>query len=541
MQKDTLWTAIATAFAVGAVTAHAEVGETGNVLIAPFYGAAAYDDGSANETYLSIVNTQDVTKAVKVRFREGRGSEDSLDFHVYLSPHDIWTAAITQNSDGQTVLVSADTSCTVPALTPNPEASRALFLPTYVPNAYAGDDADLPTAAERVAEGYFEIIEMATFSAGTTRGNYTATEFAWHVEHGADGVPRNCPAAVALNEILWTAGSGSPPSGSIFGGDDAVAINFGTPTGGLFGNAALINVVRGTYKPFEMIALNTLDALGVEPGSIGDALGGDNLFFSQNGTTSSGLLAYTADGGLKNAKSNRLQYWDLPDLSTMPVALATDATPGDSGHLAAVNEALLASAIYNEYVVDEGINARTDWVVTFPTKKFHVTDGDLGTNAQGQVVHGSDYAPVAPFTVAFNETLGQACEPVRFRIWDREEAEETPQQPSGIGFSPGLPGTPEVTALCFEMNVVSINDAETTADLALPSSVLGGTTTRQNIRIEELDSDAGWIFLDLTNNGQKAGLPATGFMAADFENGVINGTLRNYGGTWNHRYERALR
>ncbi len=68
----------------------------GQVLIYPYYtvrspagaGLASYN------TLLSIVNTTTSTKAVKVRFREGKASAEVLDFNVFLSPLDVWTAAV---------------------------------------------------------------------------------------------------------------------------------------------------------------------------------------------------------------------------------------------------------------------------------------------------------------------------------------------------------------------------------------------------------------------------------------------------------------
>ena len=44
---------------------------------------------------MSVVNTTASTKAVKVRFREGKNSAEVLDFNVFLSPFDVWTASIT--------------------------------------------------------------------------------------------------------------------------------------------------------------------------------------------------------------------------------------------------------------------------------------------------------------------------------------------------------------------------------------------------------------------------------------------------------------
>ena len=44
---------------------------------------------------MSVVNTTASMKAVKVRFREGKNSAEVLDFNVFLSPFDVWTASIT--------------------------------------------------------------------------------------------------------------------------------------------------------------------------------------------------------------------------------------------------------------------------------------------------------------------------------------------------------------------------------------------------------------------------------------------------------------
>ena len=50
--------------------------------------------GNAFNTYVSVVNTTDVVKVVKVRFREGKNSREVLDFNLYLSPNDVWTGAV---------------------------------------------------------------------------------------------------------------------------------------------------------------------------------------------------------------------------------------------------------------------------------------------------------------------------------------------------------------------------------------------------------------------------------------------------------------
>ena len=61
----------------------------GEVLIYPFYTV-----NGGNDTLLSVVNTTDSVKAVKVRFVESKNSREVLDFNLYLSPYDVWTGAV---------------------------------------------------------------------------------------------------------------------------------------------------------------------------------------------------------------------------------------------------------------------------------------------------------------------------------------------------------------------------------------------------------------------------------------------------------------
>ncbi|RFC32888.1 MAG: hypothetical protein DID92_2727745120 [Candidatus Nitrotoga sp. SPKER] len=82
----------------------------GQVLIYPYYTTRAGQD-----TYLSVLNTTALSKALKVRFYEGKNGRDVLNFNVYLSPYDIWTAAVVNTADGAK-LVTADKSCTAPTI-----------------------------------------------------------------------------------------------------------------------------------------------------------------------------------------------------------------------------------------------------------------------------------------------------------------------------------------------------------------------------------------------------------------------------------------
>ena len=71
-------------------------------------------------TYISIVSTTTIAKAVRVRFREGRAARPVLDFNLYLGPNDVWTAAVVPIEaldappSGGARLLTADRSCTDP-------------------------------------------------------------------------------------------------------------------------------------------------------------------------------------------------------------------------------------------------------------------------------------------------------------------------------------------------------------------------------------------------------------------------------------------
>ncbi len=101
----------------------------GQVLIYPYYTV-----NSGNQTLLSVVNTTDEAKAVKVRFKEGKNSREVLDFNLYMSAWDVWTAAIVddgvcppEEECAAPTLYTTDTSCTVPYIYGN--GGSQVFLP----------------------------------------------------------------------------------------------------------------------------------------------------------------------------------------------------------------------------------------------------------------------------------------------------------------------------------------------------------------------------------------------------------------------------
>ena len=134
----------------------------GQVLIYPYYTV-----NGGNQTILSVVNTSEDAKAVKVRFTEGQNTREVLDFNLYMSAYDVWTAALYDDA-GTPTLVTGDTTCSVPYIYGN--GGSQAFLPYALTD---GGSEDI----SRTAEGQFEMIEMGTLVDDAMGSATAASEF----------------------------------------------------------------------------------------------------------------------------------------------------------------------------------------------------------------------------------------------------------------------------------------------------------------------------------------------------------------------------
>jgi hypothetical protein len=226
-KKKSLCAALAGIGALGAAGAAQAVNLNpdglGQVLIYPYYTTrtTGATDLRVFNSLLSVVNSTASVKAVKVRFLEGKNSREVLDFNLFLSPKDVWTAGVLPMGAGAGI-ITQDRSCTLPAI---PAAGRA-----FVNFAYSGDGAG--SGLDRTTEGYVEIIEMATFDdSSDTAANVT------HI----NGVPPGCADqtdALAAAEAL-------PPGLTDQDGRS-----------GIFGGITLINVLDGSAYTEDAVALD---------------------------------------------------------------------------------------------------------------------------------------------------------------------------------------------------------------------------------------------------------------------------------------------
>ncbi len=473
----------------------------GQALIYPYYTV-----NKGNNTLISVVNTTNQTKAVKVRFLEGRDSQEVLDFNLYMSPFDVWTAAIVSDGAEGTDpaaapparIFTSDTSCTVPAIPAAGEPFKNF--------QYATGDVKVtgPWELSRTREGHLEIIEMGYLTAGGS--------FANAAKHSPAGVPANC----AVLDSAW-----SPGGTGIWLADASVQMN--PPSGGLFGGAEIVNPANGTN-----ISYNA------------DAIEGFYISATGNLHTNPGSVLPS----LAQAQTN--DFGDATAIVFSNGTLTQFPFVGAGAGLKAVSAVFMHNEIYNEFAsrTSANLSVQSEWVITFPTKRLHIR--------QAQPAR-------LPFRTAYNITNGGACETVQITFWNREESAVAP---GGTGFSPPPPGqTSTNPQLCFEAQVVTFNqtnigDYRTNGNR---TGVLGsyygrniatGNALEGWARIRLGDQDPASFtqnFLPLAtptataqNTIALVGLPVTGFWAANYAGTGTPGVLANYSIVHKHRADRLV-
>jgi len=546
----------------------------GQVLIYPYFTT---NDG--NQTILTVVNTTDHAKAVKVRFLEGYNSREVLDFNLYLSEHDVWVAAITELAGvdgGQPGILVPDTSCTVPYLYGMGGVQE------FLPYAYTGDFTDGgPTDMARQSEGYFQVIEMGTLTDASERAPGTldkddpgrvgsATAATHVVQDDGSSMPLDCDQLVRNwtdydvdpdfredpLDGMWFDEAQSHGDCTATDPDDVDTADCMAYTdtlrnsGGLFGGAAVVNSGNGTMFSYNAKAIQGYDkslfGLHYVPGTIHPSLN---------------------DGD---------QHWATIFFGT-PSNEAVSLFYGRS--VDAISALFMHDNVMNEYVIEEDLDAATEWVFNFPTKNWYVDKEVLGSSASwvpdptdpgcGGWKPGEPFPPwdgegakppgwelctyleivvdndaIPPFTEVFD---GEACEVVGYSNWDREESPSTPGTPGSRPpvVSPAPPGgsrpDTEDFVLCYEVNVLRFGDEDifgTTSDLlaTVEDTPSGGWANVNFSYVADFKDGLGKIERHQDRNGL-VGLPVIGFAAEEFENGFVgDGTvLANYGGLFEHR------
>jgi hypothetical protein len=535
--------AILAGTAVPATTALAQAeisrANTGSALFYPYY---TVNDGWI--TTFNLINTLPKTLAVKVRFHEMKNSRDVLDFTIVLSPFDTWTGWV-QDSDQGPELRTVDRSCTSPLDVRDPS------VPVYASRiAYTGEFDDTGGAgANRMREGYVEVLVMgasdtianpgSTFDADANFQDKTSLFVPYHAEH-VDGEPRDCTIvdrAFIAQSPQWQApdspldskylvsgglpcvypvGVGFPLSGSGFplaSCDFSGSVAAGNP---LKGNVGWLNAATGYGAGSEAIAV--ANWLTTNPPQI-------NL-----------VTAQEFPWFLEPTFATSFVLWNL-------------AAPSNQADLSAFESSIGASATFNEWANNPNNGARTDWVVSFPTKAFHVDlfneqiqaavsryrnltlgntstvvdcDSDAAADRPSCVVGADAPIPIAPFENLFGvekaaDGTGISAVSVVWDYYDREEGTARAAS-GGTSISPAPPPIPVEIELLYESNVITFaNDSVMGSSFPTPSGVGEALPT----------ATSGWAALSFPNakdgndgqsvSGSLIGLPVGAFAIRSIE------------------------
>ncbi len=503
----------------------------GQVLLYPYYTARG-----GNDTLISVVNTTSSAKAVKIRFLEALNSREVLDFNIYMSAFDVWTAGVFDlealgEGEGPGI-ITGDTTCTAPYIFGDGGGVQE-----FVDFGYSVDPEETtegndtndggPQGIERAASGYIEIIEMGTIAAESTVEGW--------VTHGqGTGVPDDCDSVVDL----WR----TPADGADTEGDGALGTwNENVPsgdstfdfaedgaTGGLFGAASIINIAEGTMFSYNATAIDG---------------------FWPNGTTT------------HENPGNVLPNLASSDRSTSNVfANGVVETIDWTNSIFAVNATLTLDQLMNEFNIEGNLGARSEWVLTFPTKRFHV-DAAPGGFSPGE-------EPIPPFSQLWTKESASSCDTLTFSFWDREEQIDIPEpgDPGDVIISPPPPPGPPTEEpafqVCREANVIRFsNDATLPGETEILKEPLrtDGEGEVSNVSYTNLNLpeawENGWVRFNFGADFQSVegirlsdgasvvveGLPVVGFDVTTFTNGTLEGgtVLSNYGGTFKHRGTRS--
>lgn len=521
----------------------------GHNLVLPYYTAQG-----DNATLISLTNYDRTNgKAVKVRFRGAANSDDVLDFTVYLSPGDIWTAAVSKNADGLASLLTTDASCTQPNI-------RNTAIPFSTLRVDSGVTAGTARNAQTL-EGYVEFITMA---------DIPPTHVAATGALAASGsIPALAAAAAGATNPLFTAvkhvSGVAPCTASAFqqlernpaNNAEANSVGLYLPNAGITANGIILNTKNTTAWSGAATAFVALDATGA-------AVSGNLIFWPQLATnleagsaavignlTADPLLIQGAGSAVGTANLVYPQWLDLPDLST-PIANAATATV----QAVEISARLASTRIRNEFITSSSLSAATDWLFSMPTRRFatvynygtarmiqngsNVEFFNAGTVATATtVVNGAGAA--APTNLGLSATADDASLGRRIcvtglaplgnnTVFDREEVTPT-TTPGAVVVSPAPVGTAAATvSLCGEAALMSFNNPVTQ-----PSALLG-TISRVNTTISNIAD--GWATFGTPSAtapthgfaGNVAGLPIIG---ASFTR-LVNGSV-NYGISYNHR------
>lgn len=367
-----------------------ESGIYSQVLVFPFYNT-----NSKFATAFNIRNTSGDTKAVKLRIRESKYSNDALDYNLYLSPYDHYSFSIANLTADkaeklQPVLQSIDTTCTFPAL-PKINGVGTVSLKN---NVYAITGAD---KGGDVNEGYVEVIEMGVVDpTATVTIAGVSKKIVDGIKHNASSVPADCSVVkAAWDQGKFTQGGANAVVNGV-NHEPVIPASILAPTGGLYGWSYLLDSNNGVAFVANPVAIRNYQTQHGQHYKSDDI----NTFLLPSLASGNVLRSITinqsGDGVASVTWANTTDYAQTLEGKAEHKLANGGQGPAASGvNPFPISHVLAATGVHNDYVVDADSDARTDWVVTFPMRKHGIYTG-LTLSSSGAVIDSavkfSDYA-----------------------------------------------------------------------------------------------------------------------------------------------------
>jgi hypothetical protein len=303
-----------------------------------------YNADNASNTYFHVVNATSSSRAVKIRYNEYLSGSVALEWNLYLAPYDVFPMAIAADAAGSgATVVTADDSCTVPRLgTAN--------------GSYSGTTTELSDGSTLRSQPFVPFLfasDAVSSNERTLMGSLEVIEM---------GVVDSSVDVTKCDELAtsWESGDWSTDPTK----------NMTAPTGGLSGNGYFIQVESAYSTPVLPTAINGWSTTVQHKGP--------------------GSMLPTLDQGVKTATVDG----QLVDYSSKA-----------NGGILATGALLAADTVLAEVTAETSIAASTDIVLSFPTKKYHVS----GSTA------------LAPFTAVYDGTkeVSTSCEEYTLSQYDR--------------------------------------------------------------------------------------------------------------------------
>lgn len=454
-------------------------GGIGHIMLTPYYTTQ-----ESKNTLLNIVNTDTANgKVVKIRFRGARNSDDVFDFYVFLSPGDVWRSRVYNKGD-ETFLDIPDNSCTLP--------SRDVVIST----AFKADrlyNSDINEARE----GYIELLNAADVPKGSKLYDTIKHNIKGEVECDimklVDATQRNTTLNNAIDKGLYF------------------------PSGGLMGHWAIVDVVKNTTVSGNNVAI---EAVKDGMPALANIIVSPQDRMPVPSSWLAGPTAATADPLLTNGRVQALNF-DFPDLSTPYVeqkVLRAPATNPASHQANQISEALSVTNVMNEFATHQGVDLKTDWVFSMPTRRYGVAidydakGGEMFVSNPENAFFGKDNVRMARGAIPQLETSFDV------RYYDDNERSLMPE------VSPMRTST-----LSGEVNVLTFNNK-------VEESVLDAKISTKSVypKFNNEAIHSGWAYVNMQNaRAEKygfTGVPVVGFAA-------LTAGEQALGFTWPHKFK----